>query len=491
MHSWRRGVFVFAVFVLSVTDRPVLAQTLHTLSTGSGDGSLTVEVNAFGGFGNNGSTSNPGNATYDPLGPVGPASTTYESWLAFRIGPTGSRVSLNGAASAITGTPTSCTSTFTMGSLSFALVQTVAPTFLGSVQNGSVLTQTYTITNTGTSSIDFELVRYFDGDLFFDSTLTDGGGRLAGPPETLFETDKGGTGSTSTTFVGIQGLGGTIPTSNRYEAAVATLRGRVLNGLALADTIHNDNDADGFVDAGKEYDVHLALRNVFTLNPGQTVVYTATTIFGSGLPSSTLPGLNVVQSAGSTNVAEGGSGDSFTVSLNSAPTANVTVTLAPDAQLTVSPLTLTFTPGNWNVPQTVTVNAVDDTVVEGNHAGVIALTTSSTDSSYNAVAVPSVIVSISDNDTAPVGLEGVFGGGQGANGPEGNFGARSANAPPVLAGPFNAGAGSWAVYHIPSRQGNTATAGGISLGQGAMAAAAALALAAIAVLGVRLRGRSG
>jgi len=40
------------------------------------------------------------------------------------------------------------------------------------------------------------------------------------------------------------------------------------------------------------------------------------------------------------------------------------VTASPDAQTTAAPTALTFTPANWNVPQTVTVGAVDDALIE-------------------------------------------------------------------------------------------------------------------------------
>jgi Ca2+-binding RTX toxin-like protein len=85
------------------------------------------------------------------------------------------------------------------------------------------------------------------------------------------------------------------------------------------------------------------------------------------------------------------------VRLNTQPTANVTVAITPANQVTVSLPTLTFTPANWNVAQTVTVTAVDDAVVEGNHLGSISHATTSTDTLYNNLVAP-LIVSISDND---------------------------------------------------------------------------------------------
>ena len=83
--------------------------------------------------------------------------------------------------------------------------------------------------------------------------------------------------------------------------------------------------------------------------------------------------------------------------LNTQPTANVTVTITRGSQVNVSLLALTFTPDNWNVAQTVTVTAVDDAVVEGNHLTPISHATSSTDTLYNNLIAP-LTVNISDND---------------------------------------------------------------------------------------------
>jgi Ca2+-binding RTX toxin-like protein len=85
------------------------------------------------------------------------------------------------------------------------------------------------------------------------------------------------------------------------------------------------------------------------------------------------------------------------VRLTTQPTANVTVALTPASQVTVSLPALTFTPANWNVAQTVTVTAVDDAVVEGNHPGLISHATTSTDTLYNNLVAP-LTVNISDND---------------------------------------------------------------------------------------------
>jgi len=180
---------------------------------------------------------------------------------------------------------------------------------------GSQLTQVYSITNTTASPVSFELVRYIDGDLLFNGTVDDGGGRFfANGIETLFLTDSA-TGSVDpTTFVGITAKGGLIPSAGRFEVsptgATPTLRTRIVTGGALSDTVVGDGgDADQFIDAGGGYDVNLALRNAFSLSPGERTIYTTSTIFGSVAPQDVPPPSNQapVANAGSDQIVRLGS----------------------------------------------------------------------------------------------------------------------------------------------------------------------------------------
>lgn len=113
-------------------------------------------------------------------------------------------------------------------------------------------------------------------------------------------------------------------------------------------------------------------------------------------------GVTVSESGGSTAVTEGGVPDTYTVVLTSQPTANVTVTLSPSAQLTTGLPQLVFGPGNWNVAQSVAVSAVDDGIVEGPQSGTVAHTVTSADANYNGLPVAPVAVSIADNNSATV-----------------------------------------------------------------------------------------
>jgi hypothetical protein len=131
-----------------------------------------------------------------------------------------------------------------------------------------------------------------------------------------------------------------------------------------------------------------------------TAARTTTCTAGTGPCSSGTPGVTVVESGGTTAVIEGGAGDSYTVVLNAQPTATVTVTVTPDAQVAASPTSLQFTTANWNTPQAVTVNAVNDAIAEGAHSGTI--TMSASGGGYTGVSIAPVTVQITDNDTAGI-----------------------------------------------------------------------------------------
>lgn len=125
-------------------------------------------------------------------------------------------------------------------------------------------------------------------------------------------------------------------------------------------------------------------------------------------------GLTITQSDNTTSVTEGGASDSYTVVLNTQPTADVVVAIANPgtlAQLALTPTTLTFTAANWNTPQTVTVTAVDDNAVEGLHSSQITTAVSSADSSYNGLAVAPLNVSIVDNDVTVTKIHSIQGNG--------------------------------------------------------------------------------
>ena len=121
--------------------------------------------------------------------------------------------------------------------------------------------------------------------------------------------------------------------------------------------------------------------------------------------STPTPGITFVESGGSTEVAEGGATDSYTIALDTLPTANVVVTVTPDSQIDLGagdgvPVAITFTPANGLDAQTLVVIAVDDSDDESAHSGIISHSVASSDTDYDGLPLANVSVSISDNDSS-------------------------------------------------------------------------------------------
>ncbi|WP_345735174.1 DUF1800 family protein [Prosthecobacter algae] len=87
---------------------------------------------------------------------------------------------------------------------------------------------------------------------------------------------------------------------------------------------------------------------------------------------------------------------------NAGPQVKVSKSLVPTATENsfLALQSYTFTPANWNTAQTVTVAAVDDNIAEGSHTTRIHHAVSSTDADYSNLAIPSLNVTINDNETA-------------------------------------------------------------------------------------------
>ena len=104
---------------------------------------------------------------------------------------------------------------------------------------------------------------------------------------------------------------------------------------------------------------------------------------------------------------EAGGQATFTVVLESRPTATVTVPVVTgDAtEGKVTPASVTFTTDNWNAPQTVTVTGVDDPEADGNTAYIVKVgPPTGADAKYAALPFVEVPLTNTDNETAGVTL---------------------------------------------------------------------------------------
>ena len=93
-------------------------------------------------------------------------------------------------------------------------------------------------------------------------------------------------------------------------------------------------------------------------------------------------------------------GNTYTVVLDTQPTADVTVTVGGHAstEVTPTPASLTFTTTNWSTAQTVTVTAGNDTDLT-NDTVTLTHSAASTDSNYSGITIGSVVVTVEPTTT--------------------------------------------------------------------------------------------
>ena len=106
---------------------------------------------------------------------------------------------------------------------------------------------------------------------------------------------------------------------------------------------------------------------------------------------------------------QGNSVSSFTVQLNSQPLGKVVVSLndGDDTESTYSPGTLTFTPENWNQPQTITLTAKQDSQDDDDQTTTITVgvsTSGSADSTYAGGTISSQSVTVTTVNTDKAGF---------------------------------------------------------------------------------------
>jgi len=113
------------------------------------------------------------------------------------------------------------------------------------------------------------------------------------------------------------------------------------------------------------------------------------------------PGITVAPTTGLTTTEAGGTA-TFTIRLNSQPTANVTIGVSSSntKEGTVSPASVTFTSLNWKCSPAPHGPGVDDAVADGNQVySILTAPAMSTDPGYNGLNADDVSVTNVDNDS--------------------------------------------------------------------------------------------
>ena len=102
-----------------------------------------------------------------------------------------------------------------------------------------------------------------------------------------------------------------------------------------------------------------------------------------------------------------GESETYTLALGAEPTAPVTISLSADGAVTTHPTSLRFTPSNWDMPQTVSVNANHDNNASDDVVTITHTVTSNSAAEYAALAnLASVRVAVLDDDIPPPPVRG-------------------------------------------------------------------------------------
>lgn len=239
-----------------------------------------------------------------------------------------------------------------------------------------------------------------DGEQQVIVTISDGDNAplvtLSADPLTL--TENGGTSTVTATLSAVSTLdvtvdlafGGTAvdPTDYTVSAGQIIIAAGDTTGSVTVTAVDND-----LTDGDRTVVVSISGVSNGTEDGEQSVTLQITDDEATG----------VTVSPTAITVAEGGDGVRIDVVLDVQPTGDVTITVEVDnGYVTVDPATLTFTPDNWDTPQTVTITAVDNFVADGLRTSTISHTVTSGDDRYDGLNVDNVTVDVGDNDVAGV-----------------------------------------------------------------------------------------
>ncbi len=250
-----------------------IVRTLENGDPALTDGAVRVPVDGLGAFGRGAVAGS--DAIFNPPGGFAPLGTTYTSNL---YTSTAGRMladdCVDGQVQLLSENP--LTTRLQVGALQIDVRQELEPVTLGS----STLRQTYTLTNTGGSSISTHLVRHLDGDLRSDGS-TDDGAAASGPDgQTLTEFDSS---STAIPRVQLQITGALGSDQVPDEWTIQPFNYRPViegaHGIPVGDNGHVFNDANADLIADGPYDVTLSQQWNATVAPNESVVLESSTRF--------------------------------------------------------------------------------------------------------------------------------------------------------------------------------------------------------------------
>ena len=245
-------------------------------------------------------------------------------------------------------------------------------------------------------------------------TVTDNDLDVTISPTTLAVAEAGETTDTYTVVLGTMPAGDvTMRANSSPDVFVATVSVPTGNQTDIAFTPANYNTAQTVTVKAVDDDRDDAetrtrtVRHTITMSADTTSYPVISVPIGNTDVTVTVTdndtaGVSVSKTA--LTVSEDGATDSYTIRLDSEPTANVPlgVSITGPSIVTTSGSSLLFTSVTWATPQIVTVTAVDDDVDDDNATTTLRHQIRSEDAKYHNLHYSPVTVTVTDNDTAGV-----------------------------------------------------------------------------------------
>ncbi len=200
------------------------------------------------------------------------------------------------------------------------------------------------------------------------------------------------TDTTATVSGSINGLGASNPTQHG-----------ICWSTSISPTITDFKTEEGAVSTAGDFTSSMIDLTANTTYYVRTfVTNSGGTTYGNQLSFTTERVIGITVSIlSSTTTDEDGAISTFTAVLDSQPTDDVLIPLSSNdtSEGTVLPASLTFTTGNWDTPQTVTITGVNDDLLDGDIAYIIEIGPAvSTDNGYNGNDPADKSLTNNDND---------------------------------------------------------------------------------------------
>lgn len=234
-------------------------------------------IGAFGGSVGGGQP-----ALFDPPGPTGAAETVYTSNLYVSSLRRLLADCDDGAPTTLLpgSTPTRLETEKVFAGLIVHLTQTLSP--------DAVLTQTYTLTNTGGSPATLSLVRHLDGYLLHgNGSGVDDGAAASFTGRQLFEFEDSSDPAAPSVFVGIAGSLGADDTPDRWAIRRYDYKPTIVANGGIPDahntTLENDANGNRIVDTSDDYTQSQQWNA--TLAPDSSATLTTVTRWGERAPN--------------------------------------------------------------------------------------------------------------------------------------------------------------------------------------------------------------